>query len=119
MPQCVDILEHVLPPAIARELLLTGDSISAQRAYEIGLVNKVVSQEQVLSEATAMAERLCKNPPLAVKTMKELLGRSRDLNYQTGAALYQNANTRLRISEDFAEGIKAFSDKREPKWRGR
>lgn len=119
MPQCVDILEHFLPPAIARELLLTGDSISAQRAYEIGLVNKVVPPEQVLSEATAMAERLCKNPPLAVSAMKELLSRSRDLNYQTGAALYQNANTRLRSSEDFAEGIKAFSDKREPKWQGR
>lgn len=119
IPGGTDILEHYIPPGIARELLFTGDSITAQRAYEIGLVNKVVPQEKLLSEATAMAERLCENSPLALRGIKEMLSRSKDLDYRTAVALYENVNARLLKSKDFSEGMKAISDKRKPKWQGR
>ena len=119
IPGGTDVLEHYIPPGIARELLFTGDSISAQRAYEIGLVNKVVPQENLLSEATAMAERLRENSPLALRGIKEMLSRSKDLDYRTAVALYENVNARVLKSKDFAEGMKAISDKRKPKWQGR
>jgi enoyl-CoA hydratase/carnithine racemase len=119
IPGGIDVLERYIPPGIARELLLIGDSISAQRAYEIGLVNKVVPPEKLLDEATAMAEKLRENSPLALRGIKEMLNRSKDLDYRTAVALYENVNTRVLKSKDFAEGMKAVTEKRKPKWQGR
>jgi enoyl-CoA hydratase/carnithine racemase len=119
IPGGVDVLERYISPGNARELLFTGDRINAQRASEIGLVNKVVPQEKLLSEATALAEKLLQNSPLALRGIKEMLSRSKDLDYRTAVALYESVNARTLKSQDFAEGMKALSEKRKPQWQGR
>src|SRR5665213_818069 len=62
-----------IPLAVAYEMALTADPIDAQRAYELGLVNRVVAGEKVLDEAVALAERIAKNAPLAVRTSKDVM----------------------------------------------
>ncbi|MFC1867076.1 enoyl-CoA hydratase/isomerase family protein [Thermodesulfobacteriota bacterium] len=115
----VDIFEPYLPRGVAYEMLLTGDTINAPRAYEINLVNKVVPQEQLLKEATAMAEKLCGNAPLAVRGIKEMLVKNKDLRPAEVDALFENVKARLRESEDREEGMNAFRERRKPVWKAR
>ena len=115
----VDIFEPYLPRGMASELLLIGDSISAQRAYELNLVNKVVPQEQLLNKATAIAERLCENAPLAVRGIKEMLTKNKDLSRTEADELFETIKARVRSSEDRKEGMNAFKEKRKPRWQGR
>ena len=115
----VDIFEPYLPRGIAYELLLTGDRINAQRAYEISLVNKVVPQQQLLSEATAIAERLCENAPMAVRGIKEMLAKNKDLRPAEVDELFETIKARVRRSEDRKEGMNAFKDKRKPRWQAK
>jgi len=115
----VDIFEPYLPCGIASEVLLVGDSISARRAYELNLVNRVVPQEQLLKEATGIAERLCENAPLAVRGIKEMLAKNKDLNRTEADELFEIMKARIRSSEDRTEGMNAFKEKRKPRWQGR
>jgi len=115
----VDVFEPFLPRGIASELLLIGDSISAQRAYEIGLVNKVVPRQQLMSEATVVAERLCANAPLAVRGIKEMLAKNKDLGRAEVDELFETVKARVQKSEDRKEGMDAFKEKRKPRWQGR
>jgi E-phenylitaconyl-CoA hydratase len=115
----VDIFDPYLPRGMASELLLMGDGISAQRAYELNLVNKVVSQEQLLDHATAIAERLCENAPLAVRGIKEMLAKNKDLSRTEADELFETIKARVRSSEDRKEGMNAFKEKRKPRWQGR
>jgi enoyl-CoA hydratase/carnithine racemase len=115
----VDIFEPYLPRGMASELLLIGDSISAQRAYELNLINKVVPQEQLLNKATAIAERLCENAPLAVGGIKEMLTKNKDLSRTEADELFETIKARVRSSEDRKEGMNAFKEKRKPRWQGR
>jgi enoyl-CoA hydratase/carnithine racemase len=115
----VDIFEPYLPRGVASELLLLGDSISAQRAYELNLVNKVVSKEEVLNKAAAIAERLCENAPLAVRGIKEMLAKNKDLSRAGVDELFETIKARVRSSGDRKEGMNAFKEKRKPRWQGR
>lgn len=115
----VDVFEPYLPSGIASEVLLMGDSISARRAYELNLVNRVVPQEQLVHEATAIAERLCENAPLAVRGIKEMLIRNKDLSRTEADALFETVKDRVRSSDDRKEGMNAFKEKRKPRWQGR
>jgi enoyl-CoA hydratase/carnithine racemase len=119
IPGGVDVLGHFIPPGIAREMLFFGDKINAQRAYEIGLVNRVVPQDKLMSEAAAMAVKLANNSPLALRGLKEMFYRSKDLDYRTAAAIYETTNSRVLKSKDYAEGMKAISEKRKPQWQGK
>ena len=119
IPGDQDVLEHYIPPAIAREMLFFGDKMSAQRAYEVGLVNKVVPQDRLMDEARALAERLAGNSPLALRGIKEMFVRSRDLDYRTAAAIYETTNSRVLKSKDYAEGMKALGERRKPEWQGK
>jgi enoyl-CoA hydratase/carnithine racemase len=113
------LVEQGIPVAIAKELFFTGDRISAQRAYELGLVNKVVKPEDLTAEASAMAEKLAANSPLALQGIKEMFGRSKDMDYRTTVALYGQVNRRILRSEDYKEGMASIKEKRKPNWEGR
>jgi enoyl-CoA hydratase/carnithine racemase len=106
-----------IPLAIALELTLTGDYISAARAYELGLVNQVVPAAEVLEAGVAMAERIARNGPLALQATKELV---RLANTDIGAAKAKQAEWQPRVfgSQDAKEGATAFIEKRAPVWTG-
>ncbi len=119
IPGGADVLERFVPPGVAREMLFFGDKMNAQRAYEVGLVNKVVPQDKLMSEAAAMAGKLASNSPLAMRGLKEMFMRSKDLNYRTAAAIYETTNRRVLTSSDHEEGTKAMRERRKPQWQGK
>jgi len=110
-------LPRQIPWAVAMELLLTGENIDAARAYDIGLINKVVPADQLMEEAMSMAHKICKNGPLAVRTAKEIA--VRQANLEAGFVLEKAIGRRVFNSEDAAEGPKAFMEKRKPNFTGR
>ncbi len=110
-------LPRQIPWAVAMELLLTGEPIDAHRAYDIGLVNRVVPFEDLLPSALELAEKICKNGPLAVQTAKEIAVRS--LAQESGFVLEKALGARVLRSEDAQEGPRAFIEKRPPRFTGR
>jgi enoyl-CoA hydratase len=110
-------LPRQIPWAIAMELLLTGQPISAQRAYETGMLNAVVPKDELMPKAMEYAEAICKNGPLAVRTAKEIAVRS--LGLEAGFVLERELGARVLASEDAREGPAAFAEKRAPKFKGR
>jgi enoyl-CoA hydratase/carnithine racemase len=117
------LLPRQIPQKIAMEMLLLGERISAQRAYEVGLVNKVVPTEDVMPAATRYAERMGELPPLALQAVKELTLRSLDMPITYAPlAWHLRADSVTRIvdeSDDKVEGRRAFAEKRKPEFKGR
>ena len=112
-------LPRALPRAIAMELALTGDPIDAERAHAVGLVNELVPAGEALGAALALAERICANAPLAVRESRKIVLAAATEDDDT---LWQRTNAgfaRVATSEDFAEGPRAFIEKRPPQWKGR
>jgi enoyl-CoA hydratase len=107
-----------IPLAVALEMTLTGDSIDAQRAYDLGLVNRVVPPGQVVETAVELAQRIASNGPLALQATKELV---RLANTSVEKAQARQAEWQQRIfgSDDAKEGAAAFIERREPVWTGR
>jgi enoyl-CoA hydratase len=110
-------LPRQIPWAVAMELLLTGRPLDARRAYDIGLVNQVVPAEELMPTAFKLAETICKNGPLAVRTAKEIAVRS--LGLESGFVLEKALGARVMASEDAKEGPRAFAEKRKPRFTGR
>ena len=110
-------LPRQIPWAVAMELLLLGERITAERAYDVGLVNRVVPPERVMEEAMAMAETLCRNAPLAMRKAKEIAVRS--LALDSAFTLEAQLSRAVFESQDAREGPLAFREKREPKFVGR
>lgn len=105
--------------AVALEAILTGDPLSSQRAYELGMVNKVVPEAQVMDEAMKLAARITANAPLAVKASRavalDAMTKTDDELWKaSGAAFASLVNT-----EDYKEGPRAFIEKRPPVWKGK
>lgn len=103
----------------AKELLLTGKLISAQEAYRMGLVNRVVPPEQLMEEALALAQEVSANAPTSLSLTKELLNALPGMGLEDGFRLASIANAWVRETGDLAEGIAAFFEKRPPgfsKW---
>jgi len=108
-----------VPLAVAYEMALTAEPIDAERAYELGLVNRVVPGDEVLGAAMALAERIAKNAPLAVRTSKDVMRRSRELTEDEAWRVSDDAFAMIGRSADAMEGAVAFAEKREPNWQGR
>jgi len=109
-------LPRRLPPAIAYELGLTGEPIGAARAYELGLINRVVPADKLLDEALALAGLITANAPLAVRWSKKIMRESQYLSEREGWELVGNAAPEVFTSPDALEGAIAFAEKRPPKW---
>ena len=107
-----------IPLAVAFEMALTADPIDASRAYELGIVNRVVPGDRVLDEALALAGRIAKNAPLAVRTSKDVMKRARELSEEESWTLNTEAFAKIGRSADALEGAVAFAEKREPNWQG-
>ena len=112
-------LPRMLPWCKAAELLLTGRPIDAQEAYRIGLVNKVVPQEQVMPVAREWAEAICQAGPLAVRAAKEAMVRGSSMTLEEGLRLEGVLFNRVLGTEDFNEGITAYAEKRKPVFKAK
>lgn len=109
-------LPRRLPRSIAWEMAFTGESISAMQALNFGLVNRVVPQEQLQQEALSLAERICKNAPMAVRLAKQVLVETEDLPEVDAWPINFALLEQVRGSEDAREGARAFTEKRAPNW---
>jgi enoyl-CoA hydratase len=111
-------LPRQIAPRIALELALTGDPISAQRAYELGLVNRIVAPGTALAAATELARTIAVNGPLAVIGSKRVIVESRDWSADEMFARQATLIEPIFSSQDALEGAKAFGEKRTPQWKG-
>jgi E-phenylitaconyl-CoA hydratase len=112
------VLEQ-LPYPIAMEMLLTGATIDAETALRWGLINEIVTGDELLNTAHAYARRLAELPPLAVQACKELALRGRDMDRACGFRLEQTMLRMLQFTEDAGEGLAAFSERRPATYDGR
>ena len=112
-------LPKVIPAKIAFELGMTGDTIDATRAYQLGLVNKVVPAERLIDEAVELANRICANAPIAVRASKRIMRRSLDLAESEAWEVSAEGARDVMTTEDAREGPRAFAEKRPAIWRGR
>jgi enoyl-CoA hydratase/carnithine racemase len=112
-------LPRVIPLVKAAEMLLTGKPISAQEAYRIGLVNRVVPLAELMPSARQMAELLCKRAPLAVRAAKQAMIQGIDVSLEDGLKLERELNDFLVNTQDFDEGRKANIEKRQPVFKGK
>jgi enoyl-CoA hydratase len=112
-------LPRALPPAIAMEAALTGDPITAQRAHHFGLVNELVAPGTALAAARTLADRIVANAPAAVRASRRVMLASLSNNDEPLWELTQQEMIAVSKTEDFAEGPRAFIEKRPPVWRGR
>jgi len=110
-------LPRLAPLGAALEILLTGDLITAQEAYRVGLVNQVVPDSELMTAAAKMAERLMESAPLALRAIKETVMKTRHMPLEE--ALRARFGPNVTASEDAREGTAAFGQKRKPVWKGR
>jgi len=112
-------LPRALPLNVAMELALTGDPIDAVRAHALGFVNEVVEPGQAVDAAVALAERICANAPMAVRESRRVVILGTRVDDDAAWKLTNEALGRVMRTEDFAEGPRAFIEKRAPSWKGR
>jgi enoyl-CoA hydratase/carnithine racemase len=112
-------LPRAIPLARAMEMILTGDPITADEAYQLGLVNRVVSADSLMAEARSLAETLLARGPLALRAAKQAVLEGVSLSFDQGLALELDLFSKVMRTEDAAEGPRAFAEKRSPKFQGR
>tara|TARA_B100000029_G_scaffold378773_2_gene373564 strand:- start:3 stop:779 length:777 start_codon:yes stop_codon:yes gene_type:complete len=119
LPPFGTVLTKQMQLSAVLELVLTAQPVTAQRAYDMGFLNKVVPAADLMEEAMAMAQSIADNAPLAVQTFKELAYRGLNMSNQDISALTYQMYDALLLTEDSREGPKAFAEKRKPQWKGR
>ncbi len=112
-------LPKQIPSRIAMELALTGDFISAERAYELGLINRVCASGEALAQAKELAAKIAANGPLAVAASLKTVAGAQDWSSDEMFAKQQAIVMPVFTSEDAIEGATAFAEKRAPQWKGK
>jgi len=112
-------LPRIVGKGKALELILSAEIINADEAFEIGLVNKVVAEENLASEAEALAKTIAGKGPIALRYIKEAVNKGLELTLEQGLRLEADLYFLLHTTADRTEGIKAFLQKRPPQFKGR
>jgi enoyl-CoA hydratase len=112
-------LPRQIPYCRAMEMLLLGETMTAEQALAVGLINRIVPREKLMPTAMDIAERLCANGPLAVKAIKEAVLKSMDIPRQHAYYLETFLASRVFGTRDAAEGPRAFVERRKPVYEGR
>jgi enoyl-CoA hydratase len=112
-------LIHMIPQRIMMEIVLTGKPITAQRAYEIGLVNRLAEPEALMETALALAAEILDGAPLSVQAARETVILSTEMGRSAALHAARAASESAYRSHDAQEGPKAFAEKRSPNWKGR
>ncbi|MFI1462160.1 crotonase/enoyl-CoA hydratase family protein [Nocardia carnea] len=111
-------LPRRIPPAVALELALTGDLFDAERAFALGLVNRLADEGQALDVALDLARSIAANGPLAVRASKKVIRESADWSQEEMFERQRAITGPVFASADAQEGARAFAEKRPPRWRG-
>jgi enoyl-CoA hydratase len=112
-------LAQVVGPSRAKEMIYLNDIVKAAKALEIGLVSRVVEDDKVMNEATAIAKKLTQKPAVALKFAKEAINCGVKNDFVTGKNMELARFTMLFSTEDQKEGMKAFSEKRKPAYKNK
>jgi enoyl-CoA hydratase/carnithine racemase len=112
-------LIHMIPQRIMMEIILTGKPITAQRAYEIGLVNRLAEPEALMDAAIALAKEVLEGAPLSVKAGRETVMLATEMGRGAALQAARAVHELCYNSGDAQEGPAAFAEKRKPAWRGR
>lgn len=121
VPTCGGLFRsaRALPLNVTKEMLLTGQNLSPERAYSLGLVNVIAEPGQAVAAALTLADRVCAVGPVAARASLRALERTLTENDELGWSATGDAMTAIAGSEDTAEGMSAFFERREPEWKGR
>jgi enoyl-CoA hydratase/carnithine racemase len=109
----------MIPQRILLEVTMTGDSLTGERAYNLGMVNILAPKGQVLNAALELAKRIMQNAPLTVKAAKKMVRISTELGRSEALIESKKIFESVYNSDDALEGPRAFREKRKPKWKGR
>jgi enoyl-CoA hydratase len=112
-------LIHMIPQRIMMEIILTGKPITAQRAYEIGLVNRLAEPDKLLDVALDLAREILEGAPLSVRAGRETVLLATEMGRAAALHAARNASEYCYNSEDAQEGPKSFAEKRPPQWKSR
>lgn len=112
-------LPWLVPPRIALQLLLTGEPMGAARACEVGLVNEVVPAGELIARVTELAETIAGNAPLSVRAAKEMVYAVAEHGRTDAFAVAEEIWRPVYLSRDAQEGMRAFTEKRRPRWEAR
>lgn len=112
-------LPRLVGKGVALEILLTGDMVTAQRACEIGLVNRVVPAAELMAEAKKLAQALAAKAPIAVQYILEAVNQGTEMPFAAGEYLETTLFGTIASSADMREGTKAFLEKRRAVWQGK
>ena len=107
-------LPRVAGEKIAAEMMMTGDSIGAKRAAEIGMINRVVAAENLLSEANAFANKLAKQPTAVIGRIKKMMNAAFSNNLNEQLEIEEKCQIESASSPNFREGVQSFFEKRQP-----